>query len=254
MKVYFSINSLIYTSDIDKVMTTLNKMSKERGVSFLEMWYDKMADTSIANSEKTFNKFTSKFESTFFPYDTKATARFELTKPTQKSFKCPDGIMDDGFQKYITDFQNLTSKAGISDDVTLIDQFSLRLDQQLATMILSMSSIPTTVAKWIEQAKVFHAQKMQILALKDGQLPSTVHSPRTTHDPNTMDIDTISLCKLTPMEQVRCIREGLCFHCRKKGHSANKCNNARNAPTRAYPHPQTICSTKTKAPTMPTPA
>ena len=68
--------------------------------------------------------------------------------------------MDDGFHKYITDFQNLASKARITDDVTLIDQFSLGLDQQLATMILSMSTIPTTVAKWIEQAKVFHAQKM----------------------------------------------------------------------------------------------
>ena len=119
-----------------------------------------MADTSITNSEKTFDKFTSNFESTFFPYDTKATARFELTKLTQKSFKCPDGIMDNGFQKYITDFQNLTSKAGIPDNVTLIDQFSLGLDQQLATMILSMYSIPTTIVKWIEQAKVFHAQKM----------------------------------------------------------------------------------------------
>ena len=102
MKAYFSINSLIYTSDNDKVMTTLNKMSKERGVSFLEMWYDKMVDTSIANTEKIFDKFASNFESTFFPYDIKATARFELTKLTQKSFKHPNGIMDNGFQKYIT--------------------------------------------------------------------------------------------------------------------------------------------------------
>ena len=197
MKAYFSINSMIYTSDTDKVMTTLNKMSKGRGVSFSEMWYDRMADTSVANAEKTFDKFASNFESTFFPYDTKATARFELTKLAQKSFKRPNGVMDDGFQKYITDFQNLASKAGISDDVTLIDQFSLGLDQQLATMILSMSSIPTTVAKWIEQAKVFHAQKMRILVLKGGRLPSTIHSPRTTHDPNAMDIDAISLSKLS---------------------------------------------------------
>ena len=153
MKAYFSINSSIYTSDVDKVMTTLNKMSKGRRVSFSEMWYDKMADTSIANTEKTFNKFASNFESTFFPYETKATARFKLTKLAQKSFKCPDGIMDDRFQKYITDFQNLASKAGISNDVTLIDQFSLGLDQQLTTMILSISSIPTTVTKWIKQPK-----------------------------------------------------------------------------------------------------
>ena len=160
MKAYFSINSTIYTSDTDKVMTMLNKVSKGHGVSFSEMWYDKMADTSIANSEKTFDKFASNFESTFFPYDTKATACFELTKLAQKSFKHHDGIMDDGFQKYITDFQNLASKGGIDDDVTLINQFSLGLDQQLATMILSMSSVPTTVVKWIKQAKVFHTQKM----------------------------------------------------------------------------------------------
>ena len=37
MKAYFSINSMIYTSDTDKVMTTLNKMSKGQGVSFSEM-------------------------------------------------------------------------------------------------------------------------------------------------------------------------------------------------------------------------
>ena len=198
-------------------MTTLNKMSKGRGVSFSEMWYDRMTDTSVANSEKTFDKFVSNFESTFFPYDTKATAHFGLTKLAQRKFKCPDSVMDDGFQKFITDLKNLASKADISDDVTLIDQFSLGLDQQLATMILSMSSIPTTIAKWIERAKVFHAQKMQILALKGGRLPPIVYSPRTTHDPNAMDIDAISLSKLTPTERARCIKEGLCFHCRKKG-------------------------------------
>ena len=112
-----------------------------------------MADTAIANTEKTFDKFASNFESTFFPYDTKATARFELTKLAQKSFKRPDGIMDDGFQKYITDFQNLASKAGISDDVTLIDQFSLGLDQQLATMILLMSLIPITVQNGLNKPR-----------------------------------------------------------------------------------------------------
>ena len=69
-----------------------------------------------------------------------------------------------------------------------------------------------------------------------------------------MDIDAISLSKLTPMERARCIREGLCFHCRKKGHSANKCNNARNTSTGVYPRPQTICSAETKTTTTPPPA
>ena len=67
MKAYFFINSSIYTSDTNKVMTTLNKMSKGCRVSFSEMWYDKMADTSVANTEKTFDKFALNFESTIFP-------------------------------------------------------------------------------------------------------------------------------------------------------------------------------------------
>ena len=40
----------------------------------------------------------------------------------------------------------------------------------------------------------------------------------------------------------------------EEGSSANKCNNARNALTGAYPHPQTIRSTETKTPTTPPPA
>ena len=106
-----------------------NKMSKGRGIPFSEMWYDKMANTAVAATKKTFNKFVENFNSTFFPFNTKATARFNLTKLSQKSFKSPDGIMDDGFQKYITDFQNLSARVGITDKVTLIDQFSLGLDQ-----------------------------------------------------------------------------------------------------------------------------
>ena len=220
---YFLINVPIYNSDERKITLALNKMSKGRGVPFFEMWYDKLANTTVAVTEKTFEKFVENFNSTFFPFNTKATAHFELTKLTQKSFKCPNGITDNGFQKYITNFQNLSARAGITDKVTLIDQFSLGLDQQLATMILSMATIPTTVAAWIEQAKTFHAQKMRILALKGGRLPFSSYSstPQTTSDPNTMDVDAITLSKLTPTKRAKCICEGRCFHCRLVGHNTS---------------------------------
>ena len=205
------------------------------------MWYDKLANTTIAATEKTFKKFIENFNTTFFPFDTKATARFELTKLAQKSFKRSDGIIDDGFQKYITDFQNLSTRAGITDEVTLIDQFSLGLDQQLTTMILSMVTIPTTVAAWIEQAKTFHAQKMRILALKGGKLPFSLYlsTPQTTSDPNAMDVDTITLSKLTPAERAKCIREGKCFRCRLPGHNASQCKKDKN------PCPQNIRTAET---------
>ena len=236
MNTYFLINASLYSTDERKIMTTLNKMSKGRGIPFSEMWYNKMANTAIAGTEKTFDKFVENFNSTFFPFDIKATACFELTKLTQKSFKLFDGITNDGLQKYITDFQNLSARAGITDEVTLIDQFSLGLDQQLATMILSMATIPTTVAAWIEQAKTFHVQKMHILALKGQRLPFSPYlsSPQVTSDPNT-----ITLSKLTPTERAKCICEGRCFCCRLIGHNASQCKKDKS------PCLQTICSAET---------
>jgi hypothetical protein len=254
MKAYFRINAAIYTDDEHKVMTTLNKMSKGRGISFSEMWYDKMSDTNLPSSDKTFDKFASNFESTFFPFDTKATARFELTRLAQRSLRLPDGTTDDGFQKYITDFQNLSAKAGITDDVTLIDQFSLGIDHALTSMVLSMASPPTTISKWIEQVKTFHAQKMRILALKKGRFTPSA-SPRPTRDPDAMEVDSITLSKLTPAERAKCIREGRCFRCRDKGHNAPECPKLRKSfKTPARPQNLRSAETASATPTSSSPS
>ena len=168
------------------------------------MWYDKLTDPNISNAEKTFKKFAQNFESTFYPFDTKATAHLDLSKLIQKSIKHPDGTFDDDFQQYITNFQNLSCKAGITDDITLIDQFSLGLDQKITTIILSMLPIPMTIKDWIDRAKTFHAQKMRIQALRGGRPQTSSFTPHPQKDPNTMDIDTITISKLTPAERARC--------------------------------------------------
>ena len=75
----------------------------------------------------------------------------------------------------------------------------------------------------------FHRQKGCILTLKKGHglpLSSFTTSSSSTRDPDAMDVDTIRLKKLSPANHARCMREGLCFHCRKKGHSANECRSA----------------------------
>ena len=91
---------------------------------------------------------------------------------------------------------------------------------------------------------MFHAQKMRILAPKGGRLPfsSYASTPQTTSDPNTMDVDTITLSKLTPTERAKCIREGRCFHCQLPGHNASQCKKDKN------PRPQTICAAETDPP------
>ena len=54
MRVYFTINSKLDSTNEIKVMTTLNKMSKGRGIDFSEMWYDRTSNTTIDAKEKTF--------------------------------------------------------------------------------------------------------------------------------------------------------------------------------------------------------
>ena len=126
-----------------------------------------------------------------------------------------NGSTNNGFQQYITDFQNLSLKARIKEEFSLINQFSFGLDQKIASMILSMATIPTTVKGWIDQAKIFHAQKMRILALQKGQIAPQAHLPSHSHyDPNAMDVHTVTLSKLTPVEQAKCMKEGQCFRCR----------------------------------------
>ena len=123
-------------------MTTLNKMSSGRGAPYAETWYDRMADTSIANSEKTFDKFTQDFKMTFYLFDTKVTAHNKLLSLRQMPFKEKNGSTNDSFQQYITDFQNLSMKARVKEEFSLISQFSLGLDQKITDMILSMSTVP----------------------------------------------------------------------------------------------------------------
>ena len=98
MKAYFVLNANLYSSDTAKVMTTLNKMSRGRGAPYAENWYDRMADPTVPNSEKTFNKFVSDFETTFYPFDVKITAYNQLHALRQRSFKEKDGSTNDGFQ------------------------------------------------------------------------------------------------------------------------------------------------------------
>ena len=155
------------------------------------------------------------------------------------------------------DFQNLASKAAIINDITLIDQFSLGIDQGIATMNLSMIPISTTINNWIEKAKTFHIQKMCIKVLRSGHFQSTAIFIHPQKDPNTMDVDSVNLSKLTPIKCIKCIREGCYFHCRKTSHNATTCHTScpNNAPITA-PHPQNICHTKTtsssqKPPTTP---
>ena len=75
---------------------------------------------------------------------------------------------------------------------------------------------------------------MCILTLWKGWITPLAHSPSCSHhDPNAMDIDAVSLPKLTPVEQAKCIKEGQYFRCRKTGHNAWNCHTS--SPSQSLP-------------------
>ena len=66
---------------------------------------------------------------------------------------------EEGFQKYVADFQLAAAQTGIKDKETLIEAFATKLDPSLEQMVLSVKDIPTMLNEWIRQASKFHAQQ-----------------------------------------------------------------------------------------------
>ena len=166
MNAYFSINPRVYHSDELKIALILSKMDAGKGVAFSEKWYDRMSNTGIKPEEKMLEEFTKDYNQNFNPFDTKLRARRDLSKLVQRPGKDEDGTPNDGFQEYINKFENLATKAQFEDKLTAVTQFSVGLDRQLSTMILSMASPPDDLPGWIEKAQLFHGQKLCIDKLR----------------------------------------------------------------------------------------
>ena len=131
-----------------------------------------------------------------------------------------------------------------------------------------MDNIPTTIVSWYEKATHFCLQReiAQKIALMHQGLtpqnthPNFTHRPQTSctiHDPNTMDIDALNL---SPVERSHCLRNHLCFICKRPNCSTRNhpCEDVMTCPAQQEPtlaHPthnpervQTTTSTSTLTP------
>ena len=116
MKVYFTVNPLTYTTDNAKSVTLLNKISKGQGGHFAETWLNILADANVKTTDKTFDKVTEAFASMFYPYHQAETARDKLNKLKQVVTR-----KDDGFQTYLSEFQNLVVQSLAGDTLKFKD-------------------------------------------------------------------------------------------------------------------------------------
>ena len=125
LQAYFEINSSVY-NDKAKLLTALNKISKGRGKPFSEGWFYKLNNATISDSEKTWDKMVASFKTTFYPFDIQNKARRTMNHLVQNLRD-----HEEGFQKYVMDFQLATAQTGMKDKETLIKAFATRLDPSL---------------------------------------------------------------------------------------------------------------------------
>ena len=137
LQAYFEINSSVYNNKA-KLLIALNKMSKGRGKPFLEGWFYKLNDATIPDSEKTWDKMVASFKMTFYPFDIQNKARRTMNCLIQNLRD-----HEEGFQKYVVDFQLAAAQTGIKDEESLIKAFAAGLDPSLGQIVLSVKDIPT---------------------------------------------------------------------------------------------------------------
>ena len=111
-------------------------------------------------------------------------------------------------ESYISTFQSNTTRAGITDHNVLISFFAAGIPTLLMKQIMSLDTVPEKIDKWYFKATHFQNQwdRTEQIAQRSGRSTQTFQSftsssPRTTKDPNAMDVDAVKLPKkLTPEE------------------------------------------------------
>ena len=149
MKAYFLVNPSIYTTDNAKSVTLLNTMSKGWGCNFSETWLDILANANMKTADKTFEKVTEAFSSMFYLYHQAETARDKLNNLRQVAIR-----KDNGFQTYLSAFQNLVVQFQEEDTPEVWRLFAEGLDIQITTTIYSMEKILHTLKGWIDRKSV----------------------------------------------------------------------------------------------------
>ena len=174
-------------------------MGKGRGCYFADTWLCILTDSTVKAADKDFDHVKQAFADMFYPYHADETARDELEALKQVTTQ-----KDDGFQTYLSKFQYLVAQAQAGDTPAVQRLFAEGLDIQIATIIYSMITVPTTLKAWMEKAIDFHKQKACIIALKKGQgLPLSSFSSNlcSTKDPDAMNVNSVRLKKVSPADR-----------------------------------------------------
>ena len=228
VQLYLLINEDIYNNNDKKIVFILSYMTKGFALTWAATFWENSVNTTGTVILGTYVNFIAKFNKDFKQRDVTEAAIAWLT--TKRMVLKKDQTYSPPLNQYVSEFQNHITWANIKDPNVLIRYFSAGIPPSLMRWIMSMDTIPTTIQEWYSKAIHFQTQWEWVEEISKRNQCPTQHSyqpftptPSRTKDPNAMDVDVVCIRKLTPEERKRCIKKGLCSHCRKTGHLSREC-------------------------------
>jgi Ty3 transposon capsid-like protein/Zinc knuckle len=220
---HLEINKHIYDTDTNRIGYALSFMKEGEADSWKGQFLTKVKTTSDYDFG-TWEQFQTDLTKVFKPYDAPGEALEKIT-----TLKMGTNSIEDHIAKY----RVLLSKAGIDvTQPTAIDYFQKSLPVPLQKELMRLPTPPKDLKEWYEWAMRLDSNYRKLLRAF-GKKPEGKAEPRKTwhfqkreKDPNTMDVDALTLEKRNEM-----MRKGLCFNCEKQGHLSRDCPDKKKAST-----------------------
>ena len=230
---YLEVNDAVYNTNAKKIAFALSYMMKGAAQTWAATFRQR-AISGATISMGTFEDFVKEFKTAFEHHDAVGNAISLLAH--KRMISRNNGTFEPPLTTYIAGFQNHVTQSGITDHNVLIGFFSAGIPSGLMKSIYSMETVPTTIDDWYRKALTFQTHYEQAREVEQrrpnpaGTYRPFAATPTTTRDPNAMEVDAIKVAKLTKEERERCMKEGLCLRCRKKGHMAKNCPTFQGKP------------------------
>jgi Ty3 transposon capsid-like protein/Zinc knuckle len=225
--VYLKVNKTTHDNDNKKIFFILSYLTGGDAAVWKQQFIQAKIEESIdANTDKpdwgSYKEFVEALKKTFQPYDEPAEALEDM-----KKLRLGDGSITEHNSR----FRLLVSQTGMKDSLALTDLYRETLSWGLQSPIIRSEHPLKTLEEWYTKATNFYVghQRAQCLFKKRDTRPATTPSAPPAQkrfsfpekkDPNTMDIDRMSI------EERTCLmKEGKCFRCKLFGHLSRDCPN-----------------------------
>ena len=174
-------------------------------------------------------------------------AQYETLDLSQQASQAFDNLWmtNKPFQNFLADFNRLAAICGKTEEQK-VEALRIKVSQELSDEIAHRGDRPgkANFAKWAEMCQQMYnnlEEQKHIDKLRNSRLNANRQQPRTTtsHNqrpdnspaPGIGDPMVLDATRPRPTRE-QCIQYGLCFYCKKPGHSRDECEDKKRADAR----------------------